>query len=358
MSTQLPEPIIEAVNNNEFNPFPDGYSYYRLVEPPQMTELKREYRTQQDFEDKTWLLMKRSIIHKIAMSDPTASMYKSAQVLIRALNKAATKDLSTNAASPEAAHKKRTAIAIKEFVEQHYPLDESNYMIDKQIGLDFTITLKMPFKGDTEFTRTVFDTIDLFDKRFGTLYLFRFQTVASFRNPSSLSTANNQASIQKYLLTKSGYDVKECKVIIIYKDYNTHIKKNSRTYPAAQMTESHVSTYKMDKVEEYILNKIKDRVKAERGENIPCSNVDRWKEADTISIVRFNASTGYKQTVKKGLRTVEAAQHWMMEHPTLSNGCTVEVVRGDSVRCRDYCPVAQHCPQYKQEMNSQKTTII
>ena len=78
------------------------------------------------------------------------------------------------------------------------------------------------------------------------------------------------------------------------------------------------------------------------GELPLCSDEDRWKREDTFRVVK----KGRKRAIRV-LPSLKEAEEFLGSN---EDGLSIEISKGESIRCGAYCNVAQFCNQYKEEL--------
>ena len=146
----------------------------------------------------------------------------------------------------------------------------------------------------------------------------------------------------------TGETINQLNIIAIARDWN---RRDSRArggdYPQSNIITLDIPLWS----EQEQLQFFKDRVSFHRssefkhsmdGELPLCSDEDRWKREDTFRVVK----KGRKRAIRV-LPSLKEAEEFLGSN---EDGLSIEVYKGESIRCGAYCNVAQFCNQYKEEL--------
>lgn len=146
----------------------------------------------------------------------------------------------------------------------------------------------------------------------------------------------------------TGETINQLNIIAIARDWN---RRDSRArggdYPQSNIITLDIPLWS----EQEQLQFFKDRVSFHRssefkhsmdGELPLCTDEDRWKREDTFRVVK----KGRKRAIRV-LPSLKEAEEFLGSN---EDGLSIEVSKGESIRCGAYCNVAQFCNQYKEEL--------
>tara|TARA_R100000353_G_C6507220_1_gene195689 strand:+ start:1375 stop:2262 length:888 start_codon:yes stop_codon:yes gene_type:complete len=146
----------------------------------------------------------------------------------------------------------------------------------------------------------------------------------------------------------TGETINQLNIIAIARDWN---RRDSRArggdYPQSNIITLDIPLWS----EQEQLQFFKDRVSFHRssefkhsmdGELPLCSDEDRWKREDTFRVVK----KGRKRAIRV-LPSLKEAEEFLGSN---EDGLSIEISKGESIRCGAYCNVAQFCNQYKEEL--------
>ena len=184
--------------------------------------------------------------------------------------------------------------------------------------------------------------LDLYDMANGIIHDYKTASVWKIIY-ADFSDWKQQGVGYGWLLAKSGLPVKGAQFTAILKDHKKSEARRGGDYP-----KSPVSVYKFAitdsdiyDFERFVREKIADIIKAESlpdDDIAPCTAAERWAKETTYAVMK----PGRKTAVKVCATELEAT-NLSLETP----GGYVETRPGDSVKCRDYCAVCDHCNFYK-----------
>jgi hypothetical protein len=146
----------------------------------------------------------------------------------------------------------------------------------------------------------------------------------------------------------TGETINELNIIAIARDWNRReLQRRGGDYPRSSIITIDIPLWS----EQEQLQFFKDRVSFHRssefkhsmdGELPLCSDEDRWKREDTFRVVK----KGRKRAIRV-LPSLKEAEEFLGSN---EDGLSIEVSKGESIRCGAYCNVAQFCNQYKEEL--------
>ena len=146
----------------------------------------------------------------------------------------------------------------------------------------------------------------------------------------------------------TGETINQLNIIAIARDWNRRDSiARGGDYPQSNIITLDIPLWS----EQEQLQFFKDRVSFHRssefkhsmdGELPLCSDEDRWKREDTFRVVK----KGRKRAIRV-LPSLKEAEEFLGSN---EDGLSIEISKGESIRCGAYCNVAQFCNQYKEEL--------
>ena len=146
----------------------------------------------------------------------------------------------------------------------------------------------------------------------------------------------------------TGETINQLNIIAIARDWNRReLQRRGGDYPRSSIITIDIPLWS----EQEQLQFFKDRVSFHRssefkhsmdGELPLCSDEDRWKREDTFRVVK----KGRKRAIRV-LPSLKEAEEFLGSN---KDGLSIEISKGESIRCGAYCNVAQFCNQYKEEL--------
>ncbi len=150
------------------------------------------------------------------------------------------------------------------------------------------------------------------------------------------SEYGKQLNIYAWLARMNGYEVKEIKAILIFRDYSKSKAKHSAEYPQQPVKQITFDLWDIKKAEEFI----SDRIEAHRYPEV-CTKEERWAQPTKYAVIKNN-----NKRATKLCETHEEAQDYIK---TLDpkHKYKIEVREGFNARCDDYCRVNKYCTFYQ-----------
>lgn len=174
-----------------------------------------------------------------------------------------------------------------------------------------------------------FDRLHLGDK---TLQDWKVTTV--FKADGS-EDWERQLNVLRLLAHENGYEVERLQIIAIFRDWRRSDAARNPDYPQQNVKVIEVPTWSLEKTREYVNERINMHQAADRGENVPCSDEERWYAGSTFALIK-----------EGGKRATKVAQT-KEELGEVPKGYVIEERKGGYRRCENFCEVAPFCPQYQ-----------
>jgi hypothetical protein len=223
------------------------------------------------------------------------------------------------------------------------------------------------FKYTTKAGKIITGGIDLYDKEEKSLHDYKITSIWTYmyrnRPGSRMDDYTNQMNMYRLLMEKSDYEVNSLVLNMIFRDYSKTKAKREHGYPDPVET-IELPLLGLDIVEQMIETKVAEIEKYTNTPDDlipPCSERDRWQQANTWA-VRKKAN----KTASKVEHSYASSKRWMDEQiqkeiekymakgMTMSTAIekanqifTLEKREGLPSRCIDYCPVAKFCNYYR-----------
>ena len=117
-------------------------------------------------------------------------------------------------------------------------------------------------------------------------------------------------------------------------------------YPKSPITVIDIPLWSTSQQDEFVSNRVRLHQDAETayamGQEIaPCTPEERWLRPTKYAVMK----KGRKRAIKLHDNETEAHGH----AETLGKDHSVELRKGEAVRCEKYCPVTLFCPQFQKE---------
>jgi hypothetical protein len=166
----------------------------------------------------------------------------------------------------------------------------------------------------------------------GTLSDFKMTTVWKQHGSDSWT---RQLNVLRWLAHQNGHQqITRLEVVAVFRDWRKTEAKRNPSYPQAAIMTIPVPVWPLDEAEEYIRERVYIHQAASRGEEVPCTDEERWFSGNTYALMK----TGGKRALK-----VSADRSAL---PELTEGQYIDVRVGEYKRCQHYCDVSQFCEQW------------
>jgi len=333
----LPETLVMACKHDTHRVGGD-ISVTQLIDGPQVRLLKRKHDYESDVSDNLYAMMGTALHHIIERANIQNERQKAFILTAETLILKAEEIDSSH--PDKASQLKNAANFIFALLPVFFPEVAQNYIYEKTMRMDF---------GDL----VLYGTFDLYDKRTGILYDYKFCAVYNWVYPEARDKWKQQLNIYALMLHNEGYPVNGIKVVAFFRDWSSFGSNSNKDYPDAQIKEINIpmgnpltDTPWQDDVTVFVNHRIGLHRRAMNGENIECSGTERWSTGDSYAIKT--------PTAKKALAVLpnqKLALAYIQEHGHKHNGKMFAEYRpGESRKCASYCSVAQFCPQRKKEL--------
>lgn len=146
-----------------------------------------------------------------------------------------------------------------------------------------------------------------------------------------------QLNVLRQLVMANGYTVKQLEIVAIFRDWSRATAKRNPEYPQVPVKIIPVDVWDDEKAMTFIRERVLSHQKAEAGEQVPCSDEDRWKTETTYALMKV----GGKRATKVVLNREDLGE--------IDDGYEVIVREGSYKRCEEFCPVSEFCTQFTKE---------
>ena len=156
-----------------------------------------------------------------------------------------------------------------------------------------------------------------------------------------------QLNVLRWLAAENGYPpIRQLQIVAILRDWSRGKAKQGGDYPQQQVRVLPVPVWSLEDAARYVRERVHLHQEAERcaaaGEPLPqCTPEERWARPTKYAVRK----PGRKSAVRV-LDTEQDARDIAAGTPS----GYVEIRHGESVRCADYCAVADYCAQRRAEL--------
>lgn len=158
-----------------------------------------------------------------------------------------------------------------------------------------------------------------------------------------------QGLIYSWLLQKNGLPATKCRFIALLKDHSMTEAARDRSYPQSPVYvyDFDVTKEDLEEIEKFIMKKVfqYELFCSTEDDNIPeCTENERWAKKDVYAVKKEG-----RKTAVKLYDTQEEAEQKIAE---LGKGHYLEVRKGESMKCKNYCLCSGFCNFCQQNFTS------
>ncbi len=144
-----------------------------------------------------------------------------------------------------------------------------------------------------------------------------------------------QLNILRWLAIKNGYEVDRLQVVAIFRDWKRSEAERKEDYPQRNVMVIDLPAWPLEECERYINGRVALHQASDAGEEIECSDEERWYSGTTYALMKEGGVRAKRVVpILSELGEIPAG-HFVQERP------------GVNRRCEGYCEVAPFCTQYQ-----------
>lgn len=156
----------------------------------------------------------------------------------------------------------------------------------------------------------------------------------------------HQLNVYAWLLRKAGYEPKALQVVAIIRDWSKREAARNTDYPQKQVEVVSLELWDDARVEDFVNMRLALHEAAEQ--TLPeCTPSERWAKPPRYAVMKV----GRKSAIKL-FDTEHEAKEFIRTNGKPGEKLSVELRRGESVRCANYCGVAAFCTQWAADPNN------
>ena len=163
--------------------------------------------------------------------------------------------------------------------------------------------------------------------------------VTSTYNAEGSESWTKQLNVLRWLAHQNGYPVSKLQIVAIFRDWSRAKVRDG--YPESNVGLIDVPLWDLDEAQAYIEERVALHQKAAKGEEVLCTDEERWYEG-----------TKYALKKKGGVRATKVADR-IEDLGEIQDGYEIEMRPGAFKRCESFCEVAPFCKQFKQSKESE-----
>lgn len=151
-----------------------------------------------------------------------------------------------------------------------------------------------------------------------------------------------QLNVLRMLAITNGHDIERLQIVAIFRDWQRSKAERDDKYPQANVKIIEVPVWTDEQALNYINERVSLHQKAFNGEEVLCSDEERWYSGTTYALM--------KEGGKRALKVSENKE----DLGEVAKGYFIEERKGGYRRCEGYCEVAPFCPQLAREREQQE----
>jgi len=207
----------------------------------------------------------------------------------------------------------------------------SDLIVEKRLHASLT-----PTRGGA--AKKISGKFDLIDDR-KTLVDYKVSSIWEAKNGLKQDRID-QLNCYDYLCHLNGINIRKAEVTMIFRDWSKMAVMRESDYPKSQVQTFNVPLWTHDEQHAFIRDRIQVHVDAQL--NLPeCTDDERWTRPTVFAVDR----TDRKRAIKI-LDTREGALKYIDSIKKDREAHFITERTGESIRCDNYCIVAEFCKQY------------
>jgi hypothetical protein len=151
-----------------------------------------------------------------------------------------------------------------------------------------------------------------------------------------------QLNILRMLAIHNGHDIERLQVVAIFRDWQRSKAERDEKYPQSNVKIIELPVWSNEYAMQYITDRVSMHQSAVKGEEVLCSDDERWYAGTTYALMK----EGNKRATKVAEKKEDLGEP--------AKGFFIEERKGGYRRCEGYCEVAPFCPQLAREREQQE----
>jgi len=318
----LPDIICKAVSLDLYTGFGD-ISVTSLIDSPKVRMLKKMHKPQQDVSDFLWTTL-GSAMHQVL------EFAEYDQFEVKALKQA--QDILSRHGSD------KVADWLGKYIDAKFSDSINNDIIQEK-------RLSIEVNG-----WTVSGQFDRFNVAEKLLSDFKMTSAYSYMHKENHVKYVKQLSIYAYMLREHGFEVDLAEIIFLFRDWSQMASKRSKDYPPTQALAMPLELMSHEETEAFIKKRVAIHQEVQESGVLPdCSNNEMWTTADQYKIYKKVKGVLQKRCISGGIHSSyeSALSHKSKIQPGTLDELVIKYFPAERKRCSFYCPVKEHCDQYK-----------
>lgn len=328
----VPQEVVDAIrlDNHVVN---GDISVTTLIDAPQIAQLKKENEYEVDITEMMPVFIGSAIHERL---ENTVAGNREAKALVKAAS-------ILEGYQIESGKNLKAAAFIRKF---------ANWLLGKVKGDMVECTLTYEVDGVL-----VSGTFDRYVKAEKKIRDYKTSTAEQMLFPEQKDSWVKQQNIYALMARKVlGVEVEQLEIVVILKNWSKIKANTQKDYPKSPILTIPLDVYADEEVQDYMERRVALHKKAWSGEQVNCTNNERWAKADSYKV----KSKGIKRAVRV-FDNYSMAEQFVADNSykyAPERRLYIETVPAESFRCAHYCPVKSICPQYKKEIEQKSNSDL
>lgn len=323
----LPEIICKAVSNDLYMGFGD-ISVTTLIDSPRVRMLKKMHKPNNDVSDFIWSSLGTSFHNLMEFAEYDQYEVKILKQAQDVLNRHGAEKVSD---------------WMEKFIDSEF---------DKSINNDIIQEKRLSIEVNGWVLSGKFDRYNLKKKL---LSDFKLTSTFSYEKKEHHDKYIQQLSIYAYMLREHGFEVEEAEIIFMFRDWSEAKTAFNKDYPPTQALAMPIKLMSHEETKEFIEKRIRLHQEVEESMVLPeCSPKETWATTDEYKIYKKVKGKLNKKCINGGIHSSyeSAMAHKSKIEPTTLDELVVKHIPSERKRCLKYCPVKEHCDQFKKYLET------
>ena len=155
---------------------------------------------------------------------------------------------------------------------------------------------------------------------------------------------DKQMNLLRLLLEVNGVPIKKLQVAAIYRDWSRAAMLRTADYPSHNVGLIDVPMWTLEEAERFAIERVEAHKLAQFVGHAECTDEERWYSGNKFALM------------KNGGKRASKVADTLEEIGEPPKGYTIIKRIGEHRRCKDYCEVANFCPQYRRDKPTEESS--
>lgn len=179
--------------------------------------------------------------------------------------------------------------------------------------------------------------LDTFNTQTGVLSDYKVTSTYKLTSANQPNDWIRQLNILAQLLRDNFWDVKKVQIVAILRDWSSTEAMRNPAYPQSMVQVLDMPLWSEEDTLAYIQERVALHKQVMEGEDIPCTDEERWMEPTSWALMKVGG--------KKAIKVYRSQDEVPLE---LNDGQYIEERKGSDRRCEKWCEVAKFCKYYQE----------